>query len=441
MSCHTGAYPIRSGLLASLSESSFGFGSLDQGFESRLELLEQHEELWDTSDGLMGLAPILGRITDLGQRRLVMAMRLMQIKEIIFLRKRSSWFQYTEGSNTGLAITIRNSKKEIDATSANNWSHGKKYILSSTIGERYIVLAMKHPAVFLDSRKIPEEASKLTCLTRLNTTHSNSADGIKIFILQVAVVVLIILKFEASGENSEWLNMFQEKIKKKFEPVIGLFSHSDQGLTHWIQRTKSHQFSDVIETKVQVCLHTSKRLVQESPRDYSGKVPDVAPKKDTAESCISFDRMRRLIKNNTNGAWTFYSVLNLMKMGRTSSDSDGPNQILFTSIEELDYASVHLGEEEDALMPDARLSSISPTLARCGLLMREAIEKYAKEIGDATFAIVNQHHEKEPDGDGSSAVQPYAKESSKLMLEILKQDPKTEEDGKEDFLPTTTEIY
>ena len=27
-----------------------------------------------------------------------------------------------------------------------------------------------------------------------------------------------------------------------------------------------------------------------------------------------------------------------------------------------------------------------------------------------------------------------------LMLEILKQGPKTEEDGKEDFLPTTTEI-
>ncbi|WJZ98460.1 hypothetical protein VitviT2T_016976 [Vitis vinifera] len=31
----------------------------------------------------------------------------------------SQTFQYTEGSNTGLAITIRNSKKEIDATSAN----------------------------------------------------------------------------------------------------------------------------------------------------------------------------------------------------------------------------------------------------------------------------------------------------------------------------------
>ena len=53
-----------------------------------------------------------------------------------------------------------------------------------------------------------------------------------------------------------------------------------------------------------------------------------------------------------------------MKMERTSSDDDGPNQILFTSIKKLDYASVHLGEEEDALMPDVRLSSISPTLAR-----------------------------------------------------------------------------
>ena len=45
----------------------------------------------------------------------------------------------------------------------------------------------------------------------------------------------------------------------------------------------------------------SERLVQESPRNYSGKVPDVAPKKDTAESCISFDRMHRLIKKDTSG--------------------------------------------------------------------------------------------------------------------------------------------
>ena len=87
------------------------------------------------------------------------------------------------------------------------------------------------------------------------------------------------------------------------------------------------------------------------------------------------------------------------------------------------------------------LITLSILSRKYGLLMREAIEKYAKEIEDAAFATVNQHYEKEPDGDGSSAVQPYAKESSKLMLEILKQGPETEEDGKEDFLPTTTEIY
>ncbi|CBI32333.3 unnamed protein product, partial [Vitis vinifera] len=66
-----------------------------------------------------------------------------------------------------------------------------------------------------------------------------------------------------------------------------------------------------------------------------------------------------------------------------------------------------------------------------GLLMREEAEEYAKEIEDAAFATANQHYEKEPDGDGSSAVQLYAKESSKLMLEILKRGPKTKEDGEE----------
>ncbi|KAF9610105.1 hypothetical protein IFM89_019970 [Coptis chinensis] len=35
----------------------------------------------------------------------------------------------------------------------------------------------------------------------------------------------------------------------------------------------------------------------------------------------------------------------------------------------------------------------------------------------------NEHYEREPDGDGSSAVQLYAKESSKLMMEVLKRGP------------------
>ena len=87
------------------------------------------------------------------------------------------------------------------------------------------------------------------------------------------------------------------------------------------------------------------------------------------------------------------------------------------------------------------LITLSILSRKYGLLLREAVEEYAKEIEDTAFATVNQHYEKGPDGDRSSAVQPYAKESSKLMLEILKQCPKIEEDGKEDFLPTTTEIY
>ena len=52
------------------------------------------------------------------------------------------------------------------------------------------------------------------------------------------------------------------------------------------------------------------------------------------------------------------------------------------------------------------LITLSILSRKYGLLMREAIEKYAKEIEDAAFATVNQHYEKEPDGDGSSAVQP-----------------------------------
>ena len=51
-----------------------------------------------------------------------------------------------------------------------------------------------------------------------------------------------------------------------------------------------------------------------------------------------------------------------MKMGRISSDRDGPNQILFTSIEKSWLCSVHLEKEKNALILDARLSSITPTL-------------------------------------------------------------------------------
>ena len=75
-----------------------------------------------------------------------------------------------------------------------------------------------------------------------------------------------------------------------------------------------------------------------------------------------------------------------------------------------------------------------------GLLVREEAEEYAKEIEDAAFSTANQHYEKEPDGDGSSAVQLYAKESSKLMLEILKRGPKTKEDGDVTIAEQTTAL-
>ncbi|KAI4349516.1 hypothetical protein L6164_010097 [Bauhinia variegata] len=59
-----------------------------------------------------------------------------------------------------------------------------------------------------------------------------------------------------------------------------------------------------------------------------------------------------------------------------------------------------------------------------GLLSKEDASEDARQIEDIAFTTANQHFEKEPDGDGSSAVQIYAKESSKLMLEVLKRGPR-----------------
>ncbi|OIW12669.1 hypothetical protein TanjilG_24602 [Lupinus angustifolius] len=68
-----------------------------------------------------------------------------------------------------------------------------------------------------------------------------------------------------------------------------------------------------------------------------------------------------------------------------------------------------------------------------GLLSKEEAEEDAKQIEDIAFATANQHFEKEPDGDGSSSVQMYARESSKLMLEVLKRGPRVKED--EELVP------
>ncbi|KAJ6685076.1 RAN GTPASE-ACTIVATING PROTEIN 1 [Salix purpurea] len=63
-----------------------------------------------------------------------------------------------------------------------------------------------------------------------------------------------------------------------------------------------------------------------------------------------------------------------------------------------------------------------------GLLSKEEAAEDAKKIEEVAFAAANHHYEKQPDGDGSSAVQIYAKESSRLMLEVLKRGPRIQED-------------
>lgn len=65
-----------------------------------------------------------------------------------------------------------------------------------------------------------------------------------------------------------------------------------------------------------------------------------------------------------------------------------------------------------------------------GTLDKEEAEENAKRIEDVAFATANLHYEKEPDGDGGSAVQLYAKECSKLLLDVLKRGP-TKKDNEE----------
>jgi len=60
-----------------------------------------------------------------------------------------------------------------------------------------------------------------------------------------------------------------------------------------------------------------------------------------------------------------------------------------------------------------------------GLLGKQEAHENAKRIEQLCFALADEHFKREPDGDGSSAVQLYAKETSKLMLEVLKKGPMT----------------
>ncbi|XP_047334348.1 RAN GTPase-activating protein 2-like [Impatiens glandulifera] len=77
------------------------------------------------------------------------------------------------------------------------------------------------------------------------------------------------------------------------------------------------------------------------------------------------------------------------------------------------------------------LSSQSIFTKKYGSLSKEEAAENAKEIEETAFVTTNDHYEKEPDGDGSSAVQLYAKECSKQILEILKAGPRTKAVPKE----------
>ncbi|MED6192946.1 hypothetical protein PIB30_014515 [Stylosanthes scabra] len=84
------------------------------------------------------------------------------------------------------------------------------------------------------------------------------------------------------------------------------------------------------------------------------------------------------------------------------------------------------------------LSTKSIFTQNFGTLDMEEAMVNAKEIEDASFITASLHHETHPDGDGSFAVKLYAKECSKLELELLTtlscKSGDTEELGESDFV-------
>ncbi|XP_066327937.1 RAN GTPase-activating protein 2-like [Miscanthus floridulus] len=71
------------------------------------------------------------------------------------------------------------------------------------------------------------------------------------------------------------------------------------------------------------------------------------------------------------------------------------------------------------------LSTESIFSRKYGLLGKQEAHENAKRIEELCFASADEHFKRDPDGDGSSAVQLYAKETSKLMLEVLKKGPRS----------------
>lgn len=75
------------------------------------------------------------------------------------------------------------------------------------------------------------------------------------------------------------------------------------------------------------------------------------------------------------------------------------------------------------------LSSESIFTQKYGCLSKEDATTNAKKIEDSAYLKADEHYQKEPDGDGSAAVQLYAKECSKLILEVLKKGPQVKVNG------------
>ncbi|KAK8670763.1 hypothetical protein V6N13_037380 [Hibiscus sabdariffa] len=69
------------------------------------------------------------------------------------------------------------------------------------------------------------------------------------------------------------------------------------------------------------------------------------------------------------------------------------------------------------------LTSNSIFTQKYGALNKEEAQENAEKIEDIAFNTANEHYDREPDGDGGAAVQLYAKECSKLLLEVLKRVP------------------
>lgn len=70
------------------------------------------------------------------------------------------------------------------------------------------------------------------------------------------------------------------------------------------------------------------------------------------------------------------------------------------------------------------LNSESMFINKYGRLSQEEAEESARQIEDEAFNTASQRYEKEPDEDGVSAVQLYAKKCSKLVVEVLKGRPR-----------------